>query len=405
MAQKNIQQIMAELQDLYQRYRDGRGFSPGTDKTQLSQVASELARFLATGSVDGLSRPTMDVLNGVLRGTSWEGQPTYFYTQVMQTDTAKAQADRAAGVVPNREYHGYAPAQDPRAQDNDLVVTQQARKDVPNMPSMPGGGQGSVGNYAMSLVNRDDPKNKPPYEPVGAGNRQAPGTGKDEPQDTATINQGRGTATAPAQPTNPTGGLGGSTATGGFNGTPAQATLLTGSDDQYRLMAMLREMGYNPAAPGNVGKMLAQKLLSPGLDSILHLLPFANGGNGMSTDDMGTAGAMQQFARSLMQKGGNPFADIRALATQAQGNPAFMQMLGDMTSDDDQNQALQFLSGAGSFGLSPMVRQSIADRGNRNYTNFNLAQYDAAGGQGTPSRFLAWLQGQPEAVRRNFLGN
>lgn len=397
---RNITQVVEELRRAASVAN--KNASNGAGGNRLSEGIS---RFLTGTSFAELDKGVQAEIRRILRNSPWEGQPDNLYRDLVTYDRGNEVLKQDREMGPAREHA------DPRASEAGggtgrnrygNATTQQFVQNLVQGSLDPGQGGGNRepspgaaasppggGNRGGARDDRADPYGNATLPPAVQPPRAAPSSAPPSVAPSA----------APTAPTAPATG-GGGTPPSGL--TPTQAALMVNSPTD-RLMQALKAAGYDPTRPGRIGQFLVQ-LLKPGLDAVTHLLPFQNGGDGMGIDDMATADQYQRLAKAFVTPGANPFAAVRTAAQDAASNPAFMNMVGGLSNDEQQFNMLSALLGAKTYGLNGLVQQSLGDQANRSYAQFQMNEFDNAREGGRHSAYLDWLRSQPEPVRRILLG-
>lgn len=189
---------------------------------------------------------------------------------------------------------------------------------------------------------------------------------------------------------------------GGGNLTPAQRMALA-SDPNQAYRYMMQQIGYNPDAPGLLGRFLEQRF-----KPLLEARMAASGLEGASAQD-------GQLSSSYMDRIGETIGDFGAGAFGRGGNlgggGGFFQNLTNLGNSaahnasgvlgelKDQSQAMQYLQQLGSLryaGANPLVQQSAADvmqRGQNRYQDYAFNN-ELAGKNIDP--FTRWLLEQSQ---------
>lgn len=167
--------------------------------------------------------------------------------------------------------------------------------------------------------------------------------------------------------------------------TPAQKDYLaTHSDQAYRYM--MKQIGYNPDAPGLLGRWLEQRF-RPLLAARLAASNVSLDGN--FTDQIGNT--INDFGGGLFSGSGqNFFAGLRNIANDAlQNGNSFL------TNLRDQTQAQQYMNQLLSLrysGGNPLVQQAIADQATAASNMYDDYSFDNEGAGKNIDPYLAWLR-------------
>lgn len=215
-----------------------------------------------------------------------------------------------------------------------------------------------------------------------AGQQPAPGTGSGGPA------AQQPAATTPG--TTPTQGL-----PEGYQGNNAGATgdltaaqrLALSSDPNQAYRYMMQQIGFNPDAPGLLGKFLQQKF-QPLLEARVAASGVSDNSNYM--DNIGNI--INGFGGGLFQKGGNFFGDLASA-----GRNAAQQGSGYLNNLQDQTQAEQFLQQLGQLqyaGTNPLIQQAMADQMRNSFNQYGDLSFNQEGAGKNIDPFQQWLMSQ-----------
>lgn len=213
----------------------------------------------------------------------------------------------------------------------------------------------------------------------GSGGGTMPGTGTGGTTPGTGGGTGGGGAAPGTTPTTNTGGTG--------TGTNAAQNLALSKDPALAYRYMMQQLGFDPSAPGLLGKFLKQQF-QPLLEARMAAAGVGDNANYMDTLDS----TIRDFGGGLFQKGGNFYGNLANIGTQAA-----QQGAGYLNQLTDQEQAQQYLQQLGMLrfaGNNPLVQQAMADqmqRANQDYQDLSFNQ--ELNGQNIDP-FQQWLLGQ-----------
>lgn len=196
---------------------------------------------------------------------------------------------------------------------------------------------------------------------------------------------------APAAPGVP--GMGPSSAQGAYLLDP-------NTDNTYRVLAIMKQLGYDPAHLGLMGQFVQQKL-APIIQGLAATYGYQNGGNGKNIDPTGAMDFFTNLAKQFITPGQNFFGNVAGAAQNVLGNSAFMNNLNDQTNPQDQFKMLQALLPLEYGGANPLAQAAAQANAARAWLGYQLGS--VAGGQqpSADSTFLKWL-GTPGAQQDQF---
>lgn len=214
----------------------------------------------------------------------------------------------------------------------------------------------------------------------GSGGGTMPGTGTGGTTPGTGGGTGGGGAAPGTTPTTNTGGTG-----SGLNA--AQAGVLS-RDPALAYRYMMQQLGYDPSAPGLLGKFLKQQF-QPLLEARMAAANVSDDASYLDTLD----NTIKDFGSGLFQKGGNFYGNLANI-----GNQAAQQGAGYLNQLKDQEQAQQYLQQLGMLryaGTNPLIQQAMADEMRRaNETYQDLSFNTEAGQSKNIDPFQQWLLGQ-----------
>lgn len=397
--QRDYAQVMADLDAAYAQAPD-------------AATKQALLAFITRGVVPPRGSAYTIIL-GKLANSAWANDPGRL-GQVVQGLTTATQATNQRGATVAGQATLPQPAATPTSVGPQPAAStapkpspgQYAMSLVPSLDPGQGGGSGSAPTWSSpTLPTAPGVPPTPLSGNVGAGggardSRVTPQQvgGSDPTQRPSAFSYTPPKSETPTMATPTT-----NTTTPGAGGyLPAQADILANPQDanekNTRLMVLLRSMGLDPTRLSAVGKHIVG-LISPELDTMASLIPFQNGGDGMTKDSLAIAPALTDWAKSFVQSGANPFQKLRDLANGATGNSSFQSMLAGLSDPQQSFQLLDNVLGARNYGLNPLVQQSLSDQSSRQQGNYGLADFDQTGSGKQLGTFYDWLQQQPQQVR------
>ena len=207
---------------------------------------------------------------------------------------------------------------------------------------------------------------------------QAPGqqqNGQNPAQSPANYSPGDSTQTAQQQ-------QGGA----GYGGLTSAQKAAMAADPQMAFRYMMKQMGYNPDAPGLFGRFM-QQTFEPGWESYVAAQGLGNQGY---ADNLGQY--MQQFTGAL---GGSGFDQFMRNATQsALANPNLRSYLNALPDQTQAEQYMQQLAAGQNFGANPLVQnalKSLYDIATNQYVDYSFGLNGGAPPT-NPQMFYDWIK-------------